>query len=110
MKHPSVIRDQLLNLIAGPKGALEHLRIRLSMYAADELEVLRQLERPQAFDLGVDIVNVIMERLEKGAAPAREGYFDKTRRAANKKNPRRGRGVLKPEDRALLEGAAKEST
>ena len=96
----------------------EHLRIQVSCLPETEIDVLRVIERPQQFDLAVDITNFVMERFGHvaGSGPCRhtpdpkEPRFDKTRRALNKKNPRRGRGVLKPEDQALLAGAVKEPT
>jgi len=115
MKHPALVRDRVL---AGAVEYLERLRIRVSMLPETEIDVLRVLERPQQHDLAVDITNFVMERFGHvaGSGPCRqtpdpkEPRFDKTRRALNKKNPRRGRGVLKPEDQALLAGYTGDST
>jgi hypothetical protein len=106
MRHPALVRDRVL---AGAVEYLERLRIRVSMLPETETDVLRVVERPQQHDLAVDITNFVMEKFGHTTAP-KEPRFDKTRRAAAKKNPRRGRGVLKPEDKALLEGNTGEST
>lgn len=100
MKNPGQIRDRVLK---GVVDMLEALRIRVSMYHSDELEVLGKLEKPQQFDLAVKIAGDVMVELGHATAP-KDPRFDKTRRAMNKKHPRRGRGVLKPEDQALLAG------
>lgn len=104
MKHPGLIRERVL---AGAIDYLEHLRIRVSMLPETEVDVLTVIERPQQYDLAVDVTNFVMERFGHSTAP-KEARFDKTRRAMAKKNPRRGRGVLKPEDEALLAGAPEE--
>jgi hypothetical protein len=99
-----LIRDRIL---ARTVDMLEHLRIQVSCLPETEIDVLRVIERPQQFDLAVEVTNFVMERLGHSTAP-KEPRFDKTRRALAKKSPRRGRGVLKPEDEALLSGASVE--
>ena len=98
------IRDRVLKRVV---DMLEHLRIQVSMMPETNVEVLRALERPQQFDLAEDVAKYLMEKLGHATAP-KEPRFDKTRRELAKKNPRRGRGVLKPEDVALLTGTAPE--
>lgn len=80
----------------------------VSMYHADDADVLRQLERPQQFDLAVGVTNYVMTQLGCTPSAPKEPRFEKTRRAANKKAPRRGRGVLKPADVAVLSGHSEE--
>lgn len=104
MKHPGLIRDRVLARVV---DMLEHLRIQVSLLPETEVDVLRLIERPAQYDLAVHVCNVVMERLGHTTAPS-EPRFDKTRRAMAKKNPRRGRGVLKPEDQALLASAVEE--
>lgn len=101
---PGMIRDRVL---ARTVDMLEHLRIQLSMLSEIDFDVQRKLERPQQYDLAVEVANYVMEKLGHETAPV-EPRFDKTRRAMAKKNPRRGRGVLTPEDQALLTGAPQE--
>jgi predicted P-loop ATPase len=105
VKHPGQVRDRVMKSVV---DMLEALRIRVSMYHADELDVLRKLERPQQFDLAVKIAGDVMTELGHETTP-KEPRFDKTRRAALKKHPegdRRGRrrGVLSAEDQAILAG------
>lgn len=63
---------------------LEHLRIQVSMLAETEVEVLKVIERPQQYDLAVDVSNFVMSRLGHDTAPS-QPRFDKTRRALTKK-------------------------
>jgi hypothetical protein len=89
IRHPAIIR---LELLAGVEHMLERVRIRLSMYASDELEVLRKLEKPTQYDSTVAVTNFLMERLGHVTAP-KEPRFDKTRRALAKRKLRGPRGV-----------------
>ena len=105
MKHPAQVRERVLRRVI---DMLEHLRIQISMLPETEVEVLGALERPQQFELAEDLAKYLMERLGHATAPKNPQYFDKTKRAMSKKYPRRGRGVLKPEDVALLTGTPPE--
>jgi hypothetical protein len=89
MRHPSVIRTELL---AGVAQMLERLRIRIGMYASDELDVLRKLEQPQQYDLTVGLTNHLMGEFGHLTQP-KEPRFDKTRRALAKKRGRPPRGL-----------------
>lgn len=100
IKQPAFVRERVM---AGAIDMLEHLRCRISMLPETELHVLSVIERPQQFDLAVDMTNYVMDRLGHTTAP-KEPRFDKTRRALAKKAPRRGRGVLKAADKTLLSG------
>ena len=93
MRHPNLIRDELL---AGVSQMLERVRIRIGMYASDELDVLRLLEKPQQYDLTVSVTNNLMECLGHVTAPS-EPRFDKTRRALAKRRGRPPRGEKVPE-------------
>lgn len=104
MKNVSQVRDRV---VRGTLDMLEHLRIRISMLPDTEVDVLTKLERPNQFDLAEDVAKFVMEKLGHATTP-KEPRFDKTRRELAKKNPRRGRGVLKPEDQALLAGTNEE--
>lgn len=99
MKHPALIRDRILTNVT---QMLERLRIQISMLPETEVDVLRQLERPQQDDVAIHVTNTVLAQLGHETTAPSNSYFDKTRRAQAKKNPRRGRGVLKPEDLALL--------
>lgn len=105
MKHPAQIRERVLKRVV---DMLEHLRIQVSMLPETETDVLRALERPQQFDLAEDVARYLMEKLGHATNPKNPQYFDKTKRALSKKHPRRGRGVLTPEDQALLAGTPPE--
>lgn len=98
MRNPTLIRDRVL---ARTLDMLEHLRIQVSCLAEPDREVLQKLERPQQYDLGVTLADRLMELLGHVTTPS-EPRFNKTRRQLTKKVKRRGRGVLKPEDKALL--------
>lgn len=106
MKHPGPIRDFVMR---GVVDMLEALRIRISMYHPDELGVLKVIERPQQFDVATDLCNRTMRALGHEVGEKTESRFNRTRRAMTKKHPendRRGRrrGVLSPEDQAILSG------
>ena len=88
MRHPSLIREELL---AGVSQMLERIRIRIGMYASDELDVLKLLEKPQQYDLTVSVTNTLMGLLGHITAPS-EPRFDKTRRALAKRRGRPPRG------------------
>lgn len=105
MKNPGVIRDRALRSVT---TMLEEVRLWLSMYQAEDLDVLRALERPQQFDLAVEVTDYVMERLGRKPPAPKDPRFSKTRRALAKKSPRRGRGVLKPADVAALNGDGSE--
>ena len=60
---------------------LERLRIRIGMYASDELDVLRKLEQPQQYDLTVKLTNQVMGEFGHLTQP-KEPRFDKTRISA----------------------------
>lgn len=105
MKNPGAIRDRALRSVT---TMLEEVRLWLSMYQAEDVEVLRVLERPQQFDLAVELTDYVMERLGRKPPAPKDPRFSKTRRALAKKSPRRGRGVLKPADVAALNGDASE--
>ena len=89
MRHPATIRAELLTSVA---QMLERLRIRIGMYASDELDVLCKLEQPQQYDLTVDVTNHIMGQFGHITAPSNP-KFDKTRRALAKKRGRPPRGL-----------------
>jgi len=77
---------------------LEHLRITVGMYHPDELEVLKVIERPQQYEVGVDVANFVMAKLGHKTAPS-EPRFDKTRRMLKKPTGRPPKG-LTAEERA----------
>lgn len=105
MKQPGPIRERALRSVT---RMLEEVRLWLSMYHPDDPDVLRRLERPQQFDLAVNVTNYVMAELGREPSAPKEPRFEKTRRAANKKAPRRGRGVLKPADVAVLSGHSED--
>jgi hypothetical protein len=64
------------------------------MYLADDLEVLKQLERPNQFDLAVETTNYLMGKLGHEVAAPKEPRYDRTRRVLTKKRlAGRPRGV-----------------
>lgn len=95
MKHPAQVRDRVLARVV---DMLEHLRIQMSCYSPDELDVLKQIEPPQQLDMAVGVANYIMTELGHENFPS-EPRFDKTRRQANKRRGRPPKG-LTPEERA----------
>jgi hypothetical protein len=101
VKHPEPIRQRALKCVS---VMLREIHQWVACFGADDIEVLRRLEQPQQFDLAVDVTNYVMERLGREVAGPKEPRFEKTRRALAKKSPRRGRGVLKPADVAVLNG------
>lgn len=66
------------------------------MYLADDLDVLRQLERPQQFDLAEDLTRYTMEKLGHVNKTPKDPRFDKTRRALAKTILKPPRGVGRP--------------
>ncbi len=107
IKRPQLVRERVLARVL---DMLEHLRIQLSMLPETEVDILKQIERPQQFDFAVDVANHVMAKLGHQSKQAETGSrFDATRRTlAKKQGKRRGRGVLTPEDQALLEGKTGE--
>jgi hypothetical protein len=89
MNHPSIVRDRVLASVA---NMLEQLRIRISCYNPDELQVLKAIERPQQYEMALELTNFLMARLGHATAP-KEPRFDKTRRAMNKRKPKAPRGL-----------------
>lgn len=89
IRQPTLIRDRVLARVI---DMLEHLRIQVSMLAETEYDVLKVIERPQQYDIAVDLSNYLMARLGHTAAPS-EPRFDKTRRALAKKRGRPPRGL-----------------
>lgn len=97
MKNVSQVRERVLSRTL---DMLEHLRLQLA-YPEPDLELLKQLERPQQFDLAEDIARFVMERLghklgsdqwKTGDGQPTDPRYDKTRRALNEqlnKGPRR---------------------
>lgn len=89
MKQPVLVRDRLLQRVV---DMLEHFRIQVSMFSDTEIDVMRAVERPNQYDLAVDVTNYLMGRLGHVTAPS-EPRFDKTRRAMAKKRGRPPRGL-----------------
>lgn len=87
-----MIRDRV---VARTRDMLEHLRLQVAMLPETELDVLRCLERPQQFDLVVDVANFVMERLGNKPTAPKDPRFDKSRRALAKQSPKPPRGVPK---------------
>lgn len=88
MKNVSQVRERVLSRTL---DMLEHLRMQLA-YPEPDLELLKQLERPQQFDLAEDIARFVMERLGHINGSPADPRYDKTRRALNEqlnKGPRR---------------------
>lgn len=85
-----MIRDRVA---ARVRDMLEHLRLQVAMLPDTELDVLRVLERPQQFELAVDVSNFLMERLGAKPTAAKERRFDKTHRALAKQSPKPPRGL-----------------
>jgi hypothetical protein len=85
---------------------LEHLRLQVSMLPTSEPDVLRVLEKPQVFDLAVELTNATMTKFGHTTAPS-ESRFDKTRRAMNKLVPRlRGEPRSRQTESPTAEGEA----
>lgn len=76
----TAIRERTL---ARTLDMLEHLRLQVSMLPTSEPDVLRVLEKPQVFDLAVELTNATMTKFGHTTAPC-AARFDKTRRAMNK--------------------------
>lgn len=90
MKQPTMVRDRVL---AGVQDMLEHLRVRLTLLPQTEVDVLKRIERPQQFDLAVEVANHLMDRLGHSTQPT-QARFDKTRRRLTKKRGKPPRGML----------------
>jgi hypothetical protein len=99
VKSVAQVRERVLSRTL---DMLEHLRLQLA-YPEPDPELLKQLERPQQFELAEDIARFVMQRLghtngkTEAACPAcgrdpPDPRYDKTRRALNetlKQGPRR---------------------
>jgi hypothetical protein len=89
VNRPKPIRERVLTRVI---DMLQHLSLQISMYHPDEREVLNVVERPQQYDLAVDLTNWLMQRLGDDSAPS-EPKFDKTRRAMNQMRDKPPRGL-----------------
>lgn len=94
MRHVTLMRDRSLKNVL---DMLEHLRIQVSCYLPDEIEVMTVLQRPQQLDLAVALTQMLMQRLGAPETAPKEPRFDVTRRRARKKIPKGPRGVPKAE-------------
>jgi hypothetical protein len=97
MRHPTEVRNEILGAI---QHAMDRIRIRLSMYLADDLEVLKAFEKPQQFDLAEDLTRYTMEKLGHLNKAPSDPRFDKTRRLNAKRRGRPPKGLTK-EERAV---------
>lgn len=78
MKQATQMRTEVLAAIG---TALERLRIRVSMYMGDDVDILKKLERPAQFDLTAEVTNMIMTHLGHEKNAPSEVRFDKSRRS-----------------------------
>jgi hypothetical protein len=91
MRHPTEVRNELLREVT---TALDRVRIRMSMYLADDLETLAHLDaHAQRFDLATDIVNFTLAKLGHVNKVPKDPRYDKTRRAAAKLRGKPPRGL-----------------
>jgi hypothetical protein len=93
IKSITLVRDRTL---ARTLDMLEHLRLQVSMLPTSEPDVMAVLEKPQVFDLAVEITNSLLVKFGHQVTTPSESRFDKTRRAMNKLMPKPLRGEPRP--------------
>lgn len=91
IRHPNAIRGILNRDI---EEMFRHVRMWLTMYADNEVDVMLALERPQVAELQIELTNFLMAKFGHETKP-KEPRFDKTRRRLAKKTPKGPRGVPK---------------
>jgi hypothetical protein len=94
VKQVALVRDRVVTRVI---DMLEHLRVQLSMLPETDYDVLRLIERPQQFEVAVDVANFVMVRLGGPETAPKDPRFDKTRRVVAKKRGRPPRGEKPPE-------------
>ena len=90
MKQPTAVRDRVARRVL---DMLEHLRVQLSMLPDTELDVLKLLERPQQFDLGVELTDFVMGKFGAPVHEYKDPRFNPTRRAMAKRRLKGPRGT-----------------
>jgi hypothetical protein len=101
IKNITLVRERAL---ARTLDMLEHLRLQVSMLPDSESDVMRVLEKPQVFDLAVEITNALLAKFGHITGPT-DSRFDKTRRAMNKLMPKPLRGEPRPKRTAAVQDA-----
>lgn len=86
----ALLQDRVL---ARSCDMLELLRIQVSCYQPDALDVLKVLERPQQYDVAVEVTRFLMAKLGFAQEEAKEPRFDKLHRKMVKRRGRPPRGL-----------------
>lgn len=90
MKYPAKVRDELLRELL---LAFDRVRIRMSMYLADDLDTIGRLQRPQVFDLAEGTTRDLMVKLGAEPCAPKDPRFDKTHRQMAKRRGRPPKGL-----------------